>query len=127
MDASPGPPVDAAPGPPVSADDRTASCAVARVAAYRAWQDAIAKAKTNAAPAQAACADEWSERKKQSCYYAAMATLRTSQAARDALMIGGSAAHEVVNGVKDDPKNDALARARASADAVFLACDDDGG
>jgi hypothetical protein len=127
LGASPGPLGDAAPLPPVSADDRAAPCALARVAAYRAWQEAIAKAKTNAGPAQAACADEWSDRKKQACYYAAMATIRTSQAARDALMMGGSAAREAVNGVKDDPKNDALARAHAASDAVFQACDDDGG
>jgi hypothetical protein len=42
-------------------------------------------------------------------------------------MLGGSAAREAVKGVKDDPKNDALVRARSSADAVFAACDDDGG
>jgi hypothetical protein len=127
VDAGPAPPLDASPAPPVSADDRSGSCAVARVAAFRAWQDAIAKAKVNAAPAQAACAEEWSDRKKQACFYAAMATVRTSQAARDALMLGGSAARDTVRAVKDDPKNDALARAHASADAVFLACDDDGG
>jgi hypothetical protein len=126
-DASPIPAGDASIPAPVSADDRTASCALARVAAYRAWQEAIAKAKVNAGPAQASCADEWSDRRKQACYYAASATIRTSQAARDALMTGGSVAHEAVRNVKDDPKNDALARARASADAVFMACDDDGG
>ena len=42
-------------------------------------------------------------------------------------MAGGPAAREAVNGVKEDPKNDALARARVAADAVFAACDDDGG
>jgi hypothetical protein len=126
VDAGPAPP-DAPLAPPVSADDRTASCAVAKVAAYGAWQEALARAKLNAAPAQAACADAWSDRRKQACYYAAMATIRTSQAARDSLMIGGPAAREAVKGVKDDPKNDALGRARASADAVFAACDDDGG
>ena len=129
VDAGPLPAGDAAPGAPapVSADDHSASCAVARVASYRAWQEAIARAKVNAAPAQAACADEWSDRKKQACYYAATATIRTSQAARDALMLGGSAARDAVKGVKDEPKNDALDRARASASAVFSACDDDGG
>jgi hypothetical protein len=127
VDAGAVPPGDASAPPPVSADDRTASCAVAKVAAYKVWQEAIVKAKVNAGPAQAACADEWSDRKKQACYYAASATIRTSQAARDALMTGGSAAREAVKGVKDDPKNDALVRARASADAVFMACDDDGG
>ncbi len=131
VDAGPVPgnasPMPTPPTPPVSADDRTASCAVAKVAAYKVWQEAIAKAKVNAAPAQAACADEWSDRKKQACYFAAMATLRTSQAARDALMMGGSAARDAIKNVKDDPKNEALARARASADAVFSACDDDGG
>jgi hypothetical protein len=126
-DAGPAPSGDASVPPPVSADDRSASCAMAKVAAYKVWQEAIAKAKVNAGPAQAACADEWSDRRKQACYYAASATVRTSQAARDALMTGGSAAREAVKNVKDDPKNDALARARASADAVFMACDDDGG
>ena len=126
-DAAPVLAGDAAIPAPVSVDDRSGSCALARVAAYRAWQEAIAKAKVNAGPAQAACADEWSDRRKQACYYAASATIRTSQAARDAIMAGGSAAREAVKNVKDDPKNDALARARASADAVFAACDDDGG
>jgi hypothetical protein len=115
------------PTPPVSADDRTASCAVAKVAAYREWTEAIARAKVNAGPAQAACADEWSDRRKQACYYAASATVRTSQAARDAIMTGGPTARDAVKNVKDDPKNDALGRARASADAVFSACDEDGG
>jgi hypothetical protein len=127
-DAGPAPPADASPpAPPVSADDRTASCAVAKVAAYGAWQEAIAKAKVIAAPAEASCADAWSDKRKQACYYAATATIRTSQAARDALMTAGSAAREAVKAVKDDPKNDALARARTSADAVFVACDDDAG
>lgn len=121
------PPADGSPPPPVSADNRSGPCAVARVAAYRAWQEAIARAKVNAAPAQVACADEWSDKKKQACFYAATATLRTSQAARDALMAGGSSAREAVKGVKDDPKNDALVRARAAADAVFAVCDDDAG
>jgi hypothetical protein len=62
-DAGPVAP-DALPAPPVSADDRTESCAVAKVASYGAWQEAIAKAKANAAPAQAACGEEWSDRKK---------------------------------------------------------------
>jgi hypothetical protein len=128
VDAGPlVPPGDAAPAPPVSLDDRSASCAVARVAAYRVWQEAIAKAKTTAAPAQAACADEWSDKRKQACFYAATATVRTAQAARDALMTGGPAARDALRAVRDDPKNDALARARAAADAVFAGCDDDGG
>ncbi|HEX4446674.1 MAG TPA: hypothetical protein VH044_08060 [Polyangiaceae bacterium] len=128
VDAGPfAPPGDAAPAPPVSADDRAGSCAVARVAAYRAWQEAIARAKVSAGPAQAACADEWSDKRKQACFYAATATVRTAQAARDALMAGGAGARDAVKGVKDDPKNEALARARAAADAVFAGCDDDGG
>jgi hypothetical protein len=126
VDAGPIAP-DALPPLPVSADDRTVSCAVAKVAAYGVWQEAIAKAMANAAPAQAACGEEWSDRRKQACYYAATATIRTSQAARDALMAGGPAAREAVKAVKDDPKNDALLRARVSADAVFVACEDDGG
>jgi hypothetical protein len=112
-------------GGAVPIDDRTAACAVAKVAAYQAWQDALAKAKTNAAPAEAACADMWSDKKKQACYYGASAGPRTAQAARDAVMKGGAAARDAVKNVKDDPKNDAVARARASSEAAFTACRDD--
>jgi hypothetical protein len=118
---------DASPLPIVSADDRAAPCAMARVAAYRAWTEAIAKAKLIAAPAQAACADEWTDKKKQACYYTTGATVRTAQAARDAIMAGGSSTRDVVKAVKDDPKNDALPRARTASDAVLAACDDEDG
>ncbi len=118
---------DASPLPVVSADDRAGPCAMARVAAYRAWTEAIAKAKLIAAPAQAVCADEWTDKKKQACYYTANATVRTAQAAREAVMTGGSTTRDVLQAVKDDPKNDALPRARTASDAVLAACDEDGG
>jgi len=126
-DAAPPLPPDAGPVSAVSADDRAAPCALAKVAAYKAWQDAIGKAKTNAAPAQGACAEEWGDRKKQACYYAATATVRTSQAAREAVMTGAAAARDALKNLKDDPKNDALPAARAATDAVIAACDEDGG
>jgi hypothetical protein len=42
-------------------------------------------------------------------------------------MTGGSTTRDVVKAVKDDPKNDALPRARTASDAVLAACDQDGG
>ena len=111
----------------VSADDRSASCAMAKVAGYEAWQDALARAKANAGPAEAACADIWSDSKKQACYRAAMAEVRATQAARDTVIAGGAPAHEAVRNVKDDPKNEAILRARTASQTVFNACDDDGG
>ena len=111
----------------VSADDRSASCAMAKVAGYEAWQDALARAKANAGPAEAACADIWSDSKKQACYRAAMAEVRATQAARDTIIAGGAPAHEAVRNVKDDPKNEAILRARTASQTVFNACDDDGG
>ena len=107
------------------ADDRTGPCAVARIAGYQAWQEALAKAKVNAGPAEAACADFRSDKKKQACYYAAMAETRATQAARDASIAGGAAAREAVKAVKDDPKNEAIARARAASEAAFAACGED--
>jgi len=120
-----------APPPPsgaaaVSVDDRSAPCALAKVAGYQAWQEALAKAKVNANAAEAACGEIWNDRKKQACYYAAMAGIRTTQAARDAVIAGGAVAREALKNVKDDAKNDALARARAASDAAFAACGDDG-
>jgi serine/threonine-protein kinase len=109
---------------PVSADDLSGPCAVARVNGYRTWQEAFARARATATPAEAACADLWGERKRQACYQAATAGVRAIQAARDALMAGGPGAREAVKAVKDDPKNDAIARARAASDAVFVACKD---
>jgi serine/threonine-protein kinase len=118
-------------GSVVSADDdRPASgpCAQAKVASYQGWQEALTKAKTNAGPAEAACADIWSDQKKQACYRAATAQVRATQAARDAVIAGGGHAREAVSGVKDDPKNEAIARARTASQAAFAACgDDDGG
>ena len=113
--------------PPVSLDDRSASCALAKIAAYRGWQDAVARAKVNAAPAEAACADLWSDTKKQACYRAAMAQIRATQAARDAVIAGGATAVDAVQGAKDDPKNDAIARARAASQTAFTACAGEGG
>ncbi len=114
-------------GTAVSVDDRSAPCALAKVAGYQAWQEALAKAKVNATSAEAACGEIWSDRRKQACYYAAMSGIRTIQAARDAVMQGGAAAREALKSVRDDAKNDAIARARSASDAVSAACGDDGG
>ena len=108
-----------------SADDHGPQCALAKVASYRVWQEAAAKAKTNAAPAEAACADLWNDTKKQACYRSAMAEIRATQAARDTVIAGGGPAREAVRAVKDDAKNEAIARARAASLAAFTACDDD--
>jgi hypothetical protein len=116
----------ATPKTPAAADDpKKAACAVAKVAAYGAWQEALAKAKTLAAPAEAECADMWSERKKQACYYTASQHARTAQAARDAVMKGGIPAREAVKNAKDDPKNDLIPRARSASEAAFSACNDE--
>jgi hypothetical protein len=112
---------------PVSLDDRAASCAEAKVAAYRVWQEAVAKAKANAAPAEAACTELWSDTKKQACYRAATGQIRATQAARDAVIAGGPAAVEAVQGTKDDARNEAIGRARAASQAAFTACADEGG
>jgi len=104
-------------------DDGTVSCALAKVAAYDAWQEANAKAKTITGPAKAACSEIWSDSKKQACYYAALANVRSTLAARDAVMGGPSAsATEALKSVKDDPKNDAIGRARVASDKVFAVC-----
>jgi len=119
-------PVSADTPSPVSLDDRSASCALAKVAAYRVWQEAVGKAKANAAPAEAACADLWSDTKKQACYRAAMAQIRATQGARDAVIAGGAVAVEAVRGVREDAKNEAIARARVASQAAFTACGDEG-
>lgn len=119
--APPG--VDAA----VSADDRAGPCALSKVAGYQVWQEAVAKAKVNAGGAEAACASMWNEKRKQACFYVAMSGIRASQAARDAVIVGGASEREALRNVKDDPKNDAIARARAASEAAFAACGDDGG
>jgi serine/threonine-protein kinase len=115
----------------VSADDErpaSGACALAKIASYQVWQEALAKAKTNAGPAEAACADIWSDSKKQACYRAATAQVRGAQAARDAVIAGGGHAREAVAAVKDDPKNEAIARARTASQAAFAACgEEDGG
>jgi serine/threonine-protein kinase len=108
-------------------DERSGPCALAKIAGYQAWQEALTKAKAIAGPAEAACADIWSDAKKRACYGAATAPVRAAQAARDAIIAGGGHAHEAVNAVKDDPKNEAIARARSASLAAFAACDDDGG
>ena len=112
------PPVGAA----APAEETNAACAVAKVAAYQAWQDALTRAKALAAPAQASCADAWGDRKRQACYYAASAGVRTTQAARDAVIPGDGAAREAVKNVKDDARNEAIARARAASDRAFADC-----
>jgi serine/threonine-protein kinase len=109
----------------VSADEHSAPCAIAKIAGYQAWQDALSKAKLNARPAEAACADIWNEKRKQGCFYAAMAETRTTQAARDAIIAGGAAARDAVKAVKDDPKNDAIAAARTASEVAFSTCGDD--
>jgi serine/threonine protein kinase len=114
---------DAAP----SADDRAAPCALAKVASYQLWQEALVRAKASAAGAEAACSSIWSESRRQACYYAAMSGIRATQAARDAVIAGGAAAHDAVKNVKDDSKNEAIARARSASEAAFAACEDDGG
>ncbi len=108
-----------------ASDDVSPACAVAKIAAYHAWQDTLAKAKSLAAPAQAACADLWSDKKKQNCYYLASAGVRTTQAARDTVVNGGPAARDAVKAVKDDARNDVIVRARAASDRAFAACGDD--
>jgi hypothetical protein len=111
-------------GVTASADDGSGPCAVARVASYQAWNDALTRAKVSAGPAEAACGDLWNEKKKQACYHTAMAEIRATQTARDAVIGGGAAAREAVKGVKDDPKNDAIARARTASEAAFTTCGD---
>jgi len=108
-------------------DDRSAPCAIAKVASYQVWQEAFVKAKANASGAEAACSSIWSESRRQACYYAAMSGIRATQAARDTVIAGGAAGREAVKNVKDDPKNEAIARARSASDAAFAACEDDGG
>ncbi|MBV9946274.1 MAG: hypothetical protein JOZ69_05455, partial [Myxococcales bacterium] len=76
---------------------------------------------------QAACATYWSESRKQACYYAALTPVRAALAARDATIAGGSAARDAIRNVHDDPKNEAVAVARAASEAAFAACDDDAG
>jgi serine/threonine-protein kinase len=124
---APGAPSGSASGVIVSADDPVSACAVAKVTSYRAWQEALAKAKVNAQPAEAACADIWSDTRKQACYRAAMGQIHATQAARDAVIAGGSAAREAVKAARDDAKNEAIARARTASQAAFDACSDDGG
>jgi serine/threonine protein kinase len=127
---TPAPPValpDAGGGIAVSVDDRSAPCALAKIASYQVWQEALAKAKVSANVSEAACAEIRSDRRKQACYYAAMSGIRTAQAARDATIAGGALAREAVRNVKDDARNDAIARARSASDMAFAACGDDGG
>jgi hypothetical protein len=107
--------------------DRAAPCALAKVASYQAWQEALLKAKASANGAAGACATIWNESRRQGCYYAATANVRATQGARDTVIAGGTAARDAVKNVKDDPKNDAIVRARSASDMAFAACDDDGG
>lgn len=117
----------AAPAPAgsiASADEPTATCPEAKIASYQAWQEALTKAKTIAQPAEAACAEMWSDSKKQACYHGALAEVRATQAARDSAIGGGAAAHDAIKAVKDDPKNEVIARARAASVTAFRACGD---
>lgn len=109
-----------------SADEPPQTCADAKIASYLVWQEALTKAKTLAQPAEAACADMWSDTKKQACYHNALAEVRATQAARDSVIAGGSAARDAVKAVKDDAKNEAIARARAASLVAFDACGDTG-
>jgi hypothetical protein len=102
--------------------DETPECAVAKIAAYQAWQEAFARAKVLAAPAQASCAGRWGDEKKQICYHAASAGYRAAQAARDSVIAGGGAAREAVKSVKDDAKNEAIAPARTASERAFAVC-----
>jgi hypothetical protein len=135
--ADAAPPAAAAPGaasaaaaPSSAAADASApeevspSCALARVTSYRVWQEAFAHAKTIAGPAEAACAGIWNERKKQACYKAATAQAKAILVARDATIEGGGPARDAVKAVKDDPKNDAIARARSASESAFTTCGD---
>jgi serine/threonine protein kinase len=128
-DAGPSAPESVTPaaegGAVVAVDDRSGPCAVAKIAAYGAWQEALAKAKLNAGPAEAACADIRNDRKKQSCFFFATSETRTTQAAREAAIAGGGAARDAVKAVKDDPKNPAVAKARSASESAFAACGDE--
>ena len=110
----------------VATVEASPECAVAKIAAYNAWQDAFARAKVLAAPAQAVCAGKWGDEKKQICYHAASAGIRAAQAARDSVVGGGSTARDAVKSVKDDAKNEAIAPARAASERAFAACREEG-
>jgi hypothetical protein len=111
--------------PAASAGDRAGPCAKAKIAGYRAWQEAVVRAKLNARAAEGACAGISNEKKKQACFFAAEGETRTIQAARDAIIAGGEPAREAIRAVKDDGRNDALASARAASDTAFAACADE--
>jgi serine/threonine-protein kinase len=113
-------------GSTLSADEREGPCARAKIAAYRAWQEAVAKSKLGQRPAEAACAGISNEKKKQACFFAAETETRTVQAARDAVIAGGAAAREAVKSAKDSGRNDALAAARTASEVAFAACGDEG-
>jgi serine/threonine-protein kinase len=110
-----------------AAADRSAPCAIAKVASYLAWQEAVVKAKSSASGAEGACASLWGESKRQGCYWAATSNIRATQGARDTAIAGGAAARDAVKSVKDDPKNEAIGRARSASDTAFAACEEDGG
>jgi hypothetical protein len=109
----------------LSADDREGPCARAKIAGYRAWQDAVVKSKLGQRPAEAACAGIFNEKKKQACFFAAETETRTLQAARDAVIAGGATAREAVKAVKDSGRNDAVGPARAASELAFAACGDE--
>lgn len=113
-------------GSVASADEPAPTCPEAKIASYQAWQEALTKAKALAQPAEAACADMWSDSRKQACYHSALAEVRATQAARDSVINGGSSARDAVKAVKEDPKNEAITRAHAASLAAFQACNDPG-
>jgi hypothetical protein len=119
------PPAGSNGGSTSSADDREGPCAKAKIAAYRAWQEAVIKSKLGQRPAEAACAGISNEKKKQSCFFAAETETRTLQAARDAIIAGGATAREAVKGAKDSGRSDAIAAARTASDLAFAACGDE--
>jgi hypothetical protein len=137
MGTSGDPPTPSANAPPTSGGKSTASaattaddskqkdCAVAKLAAYQAWQGAIDKAKALAAPAEAKCTSLWTDSKKQACYGAALQSVRSAESARNASIKGGAAARDAVKKVRDDPTNDAIGRARAASSSAFDACQDE--
>jgi hypothetical protein len=120
----PPPPAGGGEADPASADTPTPECAIAKIAAYHAWQDALTRAKSLSAPAQAACSSLWSDRKEQAATGAPRRRSST-QAARDTVVNGGPAAREALKNVKDDAKNDGILRARAASDRAFTACGED--
>jgi hypothetical protein len=106
-----------------STPTNNAACATAKSDAYAAWQDALVKAKQNAAPAESQCSHILTHDHKQSCMATATAGVRLVQSARDATMKGGAAARDAAKNVRDG--SSAIATAKAASQAAFAACQDD--